>query len=209
MRDLNECRDEIFKRGEERIKARRKKVRRTLMCCVPLCLTVAVLCALLPVFLNGGGAPAANGSDGFTEDGAENEVGAEYTELYGASQSASEGLYTDAEIRIVDKADEYVQKITDKEAVTEILEIIVSAYIDRDPESDVTDYQSAYENEGIFVLPDVINISSVAFKAEDGSGITYRMVGYTLINESGQQAVLSDAELERLHEILNEENEKQ
>ena len=70
MRDLNECRDEIFKRGEERIKARRKKVRRTLMCCVPLCLTAAVLCALLPVFLSVG-APTKNGSDGFTEDGAE------------------------------------------------------------------------------------------------------------------------------------------
>lgn len=209
MRDLNECRDEIFKRGEERIKARRKKVRRTLMCCVPLCLTAIVLCALLPVFLNGRGAPATNGSDAFTESGAEHEVGADCTGLYGSSESVFEGLYTEAEIRIVDGSDEYVHKITDKEAVTEILEIIVSAYIDRDPESDVTDYQSAYENEGIFVLPDVINISSVAFKAEDGSGITYRMVGYTLINESGQQAVLSDAELERLHEILNEENEKQ
>ena len=207
MRDLNECRDEIFKRGEERIKARRKKVRRTLMCCVPLCLTAIVLCALLPVFLNGGGAPAANGSDGFTEGGAEHKVGADYTELYGTPQSASEGMYTEADIRIVDGVEEYVQKITDKEAVTEILEIIVSAYIDRDPESDVTDYQSAYENEGIFVLPDVINISSVTLKAENGSKITYRMVGYTLINESDQQAVLSDAELERLQEIVKDEIE--
>lgn len=207
MRDLNECKDEIFKRGEERIKARRKKVRRTLMCCVPLCLTAIVLCALLPVFLNGGGAPAANGSDGFTEDGAEHEVGADYTELYGTPQSASEGMYTEADIRIVDGDDEYVQKITDRETVTEILEIIVSAYFDRDPESDVTDYQSAYESEGIFVLPDVINICSVTFKAEDGSEVTYRMVGYTLINESDQQAVLSDAELERLQEIVKDEIE--
>ena len=206
MRDLNECRDEIFKRGEERIKARRKKVRRTLMCCVPLCLTAAVLCALLPVFLSVG-APTKNGSDGFTEDGAENEVGADYTELYGASQSTSDGLYTEAEIRIVDGDDLYVQKITDKETVTEILEIIVSAYIDRDPESDVTDSPSAYESEGILAQPDVISISSVTFKAEDGSEITYRMVGYTLINESDQQAVLSDAELERLQEIVKYEIE--
>ncbi|MGM9635069.1 MAG: hypothetical protein ACI3YE_02845 [Candidatus Avispirillum sp.] len=207
MRDLNECKDEIFKRGEERIKARRKKVRRVLMCCVPLCLTAIVLCTMLPVFLNGRGAPAANGSDAFTESGAENEVGADCTELYGASQSVFEGLYTEAEIRIVDKDEEYVQTITDRDAITEILEIIASAYVDRDPESDITDYQSAYENEGIFVLPDVINISSVTFKAEDGSEITYRMVGYTLINETNQQAVLSDAKLERLQEILNEEIE--
>lgn len=206
MRDLNECRDEIFKRGEERIKARRKKVRRTLMCCVPLCLTAAVLCALLPVFLSVG-APTKNGSDGFTEDGAENEVGADYTELYGASQSTSDGLYTEAEIRIVDGDDLYVHKITDKETVTEILEIIVSAYIDRDPESDVTDYQSAHESEGIPAQPDAISISSVTFKAEKGSKITYRTVGYTLINESGQQAVLSDAELERLQEIVTDEIE--
>ena len=206
MRDLNECRDEIFKRGEERIKARRKKVRRTLMCCVPLCLTAAVLCALLPVFLSVG-APTKNGSDGFTEDGAEHEVGADYTELYGASQSTSDGLYTEAEIRIVDGDDLYVHKITDKETVTEILEIIVSAYIDRDPESDVTDYQSAHESEGIPAQPDAISISSVTFKAEKGSKITYRTVGYTLINESGQQAVLSDAELERLQEIVTDEIE--
>ena len=206
MRDLNECRDEIFKRGEERIKARRKKVRRTLMCCVPLCLTAAVLCALLPVFLSVG-SPTKNGSDGFTEDGAEPEVGADYTELYGASQSTSDGLYTEAEIRIVDGDDLYVQKITDKETVTEILEIIVSAYIDRDPESDVTDSPSAYESEGIPAQPDAISISSVTFKAENGSKITYRTVGYTLINESGQQAVLSDAELERLQEIVTDEIE--
>ena len=207
MRDLNECRDEIFKRGEERIKARRKKVRRTLMCCVPLCLTAIVLCALLPVFLNGGGAPAANGSDGFTEDGAEHEVGADYTELYGTPQSASEGMYTEADIRIVDGNNEYVQKIADKAAVTEILEIIVSAYYDRDPESEVTDYPSAYESEGILAQPDVISISSITFKAEDGSEVAYRMVGYTLINESDQQAVLSDAELERLQEIVKDEIE--
>ena len=206
MRDLNECRDEIFKRGEERIKARRKKVRRTLMCCVPLCLTAAVLCALLPVFQSIG-APTKNGSDGFTEDGAEHEVGADYTELYGASQSTSDGLYTEAEIRIVDGDDLYVQKITDRETVTEILEIIVSAYIDRDPESDVTDSPSAHESEGIPAQPDAISISSVTFKAENGSKITYRTVGYTLINESGQQAVLSDAELERLQEIVTDEIE--
>ena len=207
MRDLNECKDEIFKRGEERIRARRKKVRRTLMCCVPLCLTAIVLCALLPEFLNCGGAPAANGSDGFTEDGAEHEVGADYTELYGTPQSASEGMYTEADIRIVDGDNEYVQKITDRETITEILEIIVSASYDRDPESEVTDYPSAYESEGILAQPDVISISSVTFKAKDGSEVTYRMVGYTLINESDQQAVLSDAELERLQEIVKDEIE--
>lgn len=42
MRELNECKAEIFRRSEKRIRARRKIRRRLLVCCVPLCLMITL-----------------------------------------------------------------------------------------------------------------------------------------------------------------------
>lgn len=47
MRDLNECREEIFRRSEERIKVRRRNRNRVMACCVPLCLIVMGYIAIM------------------------------------------------------------------------------------------------------------------------------------------------------------------
>lgn len=43
MRNLNECRAEVFRRSENRIKERKKRRNRMLACCIPLVLCVTVL----------------------------------------------------------------------------------------------------------------------------------------------------------------------
>lgn len=43
MRDINECRAEVFRRAENKIKERKRKRRRIFATCVPLCLIVVVL----------------------------------------------------------------------------------------------------------------------------------------------------------------------
>lgn len=42
MRDLDECKAEIFRRMENGIKERKRRINRILTCCVPLCLCLAV-----------------------------------------------------------------------------------------------------------------------------------------------------------------------
>lgn len=53
MRELNECKAEVFRRSDNRIKERRRKFNRVLALCVPLCLiltifSVTILPAMLP-----------------------------------------------------------------------------------------------------------------------------------------------------------------
>ena len=43
MKDLNECKAEIFRRSEKRIKARRKNVSRVFAVCVPIVVIISVL----------------------------------------------------------------------------------------------------------------------------------------------------------------------
>lgn len=61
MRELNECKAEIFRRSEKRIKERRRKRRRILALCLPLCLLIAVLSAtVLPSGLSAKSNTASN-----------------------------------------------------------------------------------------------------------------------------------------------------
>ncbi len=47
MRNLDECKAEIFRRSEERIKKRRQNITRTLAVCLPLCVVAAVCVNLM------------------------------------------------------------------------------------------------------------------------------------------------------------------
>ena len=69
MRELNECKAEVFRRSDKRIKERRRKFNRVLALCVPLCLiltffSVTILPSMMPK------APEADGLSGnvTTED---------------------------------------------------------------------------------------------------------------------------------------------
>ena len=48
MRDLNECQAEVFRRSEQRIKARKQRRKHILLACVPLVLCITLLAAYSP-----------------------------------------------------------------------------------------------------------------------------------------------------------------
>jgi len=66
MRELNECKAEVFRRSDNRIKERRRKFNRVLALCVPLCLiltifSITILPAMMPA-----GKDMASGADGLS-----------------------------------------------------------------------------------------------------------------------------------------------
>ena len=56
MRELQECRAEVFRRSENRIKARKKRTKRILLTCIPMVLGITVLTAAL--WPKDGGSPS-------------------------------------------------------------------------------------------------------------------------------------------------------
>ena len=68
MRNLNECRAEVFRRSENRIQERKKRRNRALACCIPLCLLM-VVCAAVPLL------PKGPANDEVVLDGAQSVIG--------------------------------------------------------------------------------------------------------------------------------------
>ena len=67
MRELNECKAEVFRRSDNRIKERRRKFNRVLALCVPLCLILTIFSVtILPAMMPAGNdkAPEADGLSG-------------------------------------------------------------------------------------------------------------------------------------------------
>lgn len=75
MRELNECKAEVFRRSDNRIKERRRKFNRVLALCVPLCLiltifSVTILPAMMPA-----GKDMAPGADGLSGNATSGDLG--------------------------------------------------------------------------------------------------------------------------------------
>lgn len=83
MRELNECKAEVFRRSDNRIKERRRKINRVLALCVPLCLiltifSVTILPAMMPA-----GSDKATGEEGYM-DGTKHEGNDDNGDMDGA-----------------------------------------------------------------------------------------------------------------------------
>ena len=75
MRELNECKAEVFRRSDNRIKERRRKFNRVLALCVPLCLiltifSITILPAMMPA-----GKDMAPGADGLSGNATSGDLG--------------------------------------------------------------------------------------------------------------------------------------
>ena len=70
MRDLNECKAEVFRRSEKRIKERRKIRNRALALCIPLCLLILLSSSMIPGMLFEGSGDAPEGGEN-TSQGSE------------------------------------------------------------------------------------------------------------------------------------------
>jgi len=80
MRELNECKAEVFRRSNNRIKERRRKFNRVLALCVPLCLILTVFSvAILPAMM-----PAGAGEKGYYMYGTEHDGNGNRSDMNGA-----------------------------------------------------------------------------------------------------------------------------
>ena len=195
MRELNECKAEVFRRSEERIKQRKKTRNRVLACCIPLCLCLAVCsAAFLPAMLS-------------SEKSAKNEAADMLAkEEYEYSEGNLVCSYVTAEIKNMNGTAEDYQEIRDKAEVTRIFEVLYSVFPNKNgsskedkefgQESDVQDYDT---NAGSKKTEYKITLT-----AADGSYTVYILSDNELCNLStGQTTVLSDEQLTELKETLN------
>ena len=78
MRELNECKAEVFRRSDNRIKERRRKFNRVLALCVPLCLILTIFSiTILPAMMPAGKdmAPGADDLSGNATSGDRGDQG--------------------------------------------------------------------------------------------------------------------------------------
>ena len=195
MRELNECKAEIFRRSEERIKQRKKARNRVLAFCIPLCLCLAVCSAsFLPAILY---------SDKSAKNEAADMLAKEECEYSEGSLVCS---YVTAEIRNMNGTAEDYQEIRDKAEVTRIFEVLYSVFPNIDgsskgdkefgQKSNVQDYDT---NAGSKKIEYKITLT-----AADGSYTVYTFSDNKLCNLStGQTIALSDEQLSELKETLN------
>ena len=185
MRDLNECTAEVFRRGEQRIRERRRKRSRVLALCIPVCLIAAVWSVMnLPVRT-----PAGETSC---------HVQAE-AESIGHAPGTNACPYAAAEI----KAPDHCEEVTDRVAVAYMFYSIDSYLSEADgsfhnvnenlPAEDTVLAESTGKAEGY----------TITFTDDDGWQAAYRLIGNMLVDVSTDETVfLSDFEVYSLMDIL-------
>ena len=195
MRELDECTAEVFRRGEQRIRERRRKRIRILAVCIPICLIIAVW-------------PAMNRPEmaqaGLTGDSAQ---AAE--EMSGSAPESAACPYAAVEIQSAGGiTPERYGEVTDRLAVAEMFEAVSSLFADASenlpsggdfsaeifpteifPTEETDTNQAQSESAGTW------NGYRITFTAEDGSQAVYHLGENTLVNVSKHEKVfLNDAQ---------------
>lgn len=207
MRNLDECTAEVFRRGEKRIKERRRKRSRVLAVCIPVCLIAAVSSAIIfPPMMS---AEEAAGHDRFTGEAA------------GSAPESASCPYTVVEIQDAGLFEnEYYEEVTDRLAVAEMFSAVNSLFADanrnasgnlpasegflaesfpaENPPADAANgNQAQTESAGTW------KGCTITFTAEDGSQAVYRISGNTLVNVTTNETVfLSDSQTAGLLAVL-------
>ncbi len=140
MRNLEDCKAEVFRRSEERIKERKRTRNRVLVCCIPLCLLLVVggLCIrplLEPVDevarTNGGPTPVP---------------GRELGGLAGSTVN-----YTSVELMVRKGEKEVLRNVTDSDAVEALYLAVTESFrvpVASSPETEVNVYESTEDGVG-------------------------------------------------------------
>ena len=200
MRELDECTAEVFRRGEQRIKERRRKRGRVLAVCIPVCLIAAVWSAGVfpPAMLETEGNDRAQAAEG----------------ALGSAPESAACPYTAVEIQAAGmRPAEHDGKVTDRLAVAEMFQTVQSLFADADGK-----FQDVSENRpaGEACPTDQANMGdaqtefastwkgcTITFTAEDGSRGVYRLSGGALVNAAtGETVFLSDSQAAGLMAVL-------
>lgn len=190
MRELDECTAEVFRRGEQRIKERRRKRNRVLAVCIPVCLIAAVWPAVIFPSMS----PEME-SDHFSQTAGE------------AAGSAPESVacpYTAVEVQA---AGGLIEEVTDRLAVAELFYAVDSLFADADRDDQQTNgnfpAEEHDENHDLTESTNNLKGYTITFTAKDGSQAVYRLRGNMLVNVSTDETVfLSIAQVAELTAVL-------
>ena len=75
MRELNECKAEVFRRSDNRIKERRRNRNRILAMCIPLCLVLTIFSVMMLPGMLPAGMDKAPEADGLSENATSGDRG--------------------------------------------------------------------------------------------------------------------------------------
>ena len=195
MRELNECTAEVFRRGEQRIKERRRKRNRVLAVCIPVCLTAAIWSAMdLP----------ARGPAAETSDNAQAVL-----EIDGVAPGSCVCPYAEVEIQ----AAGHCEEVADPAAVAEMFVAVNALFADVDGnaqavgENNRTDenFPSEADNANLDLTGPTNHWKDymITFTAENGSRAVYHLSGNTLADVSTNMTIfLNDSQLAGLMAVF-------
>ncbi len=196
MRNLEECRAEIFRLGEEKIKTRRRKRSRIIAACVPLCLCV-IVCAVMA--LNGG-----DGGGFFLDENLDCAAPVKYVEL---------------EIKSGTNGYPFYKKITDADDVSALFSTVSESYTNGSVLNFSASLDENYFNGGANdnkennhdeVRPDVPPSAGttdsrvsyvITFRTADGQEVTYTLRS-NLIYAKGGIRIINNEEKQKLLNAL-------
>jgi len=205
MRNLEECRAEIFRLGEKKIKERRKRRIRTISVCVPLCLCL-VACG---IWLNYLEPPVANTplydnneqTSGVISDYGDIE---NFEQILGNTQLVN---YIQVDIKGL-KGSSFNYSVKDSEKANHIASIVSGFYDTADGSTGGTDkplYSNGSPNFALPEAPSSENTDSfvISFMTENGIKTEYTLTGRTLKNNStGERVVLTNEQIDELFSNL-------
>lgn len=193
MRNLDECKAEIFRLGEEKIKKRKKRRMRTISVCVPLCLCLAVgSVTVLPAML-----PA-----GMTDSN--DKVGFAIQESVEAAEGTQPMKYARVEIKGVGGTEFYneVMEPLKTNYIANLIESFCSD--DADGVTGSIDDEPSYQSKPPEELSPENSASGylISFSTDKGVKAEYSLYGYALKDEAtGKTVILTESQRENL---LNE-----
>lgn len=183
MRELDECKAEVFRRSEKRIKERKKKRNRILFLCISLFLIVTVWSVMIMPEMMPKKA-VKNVAEGVIEDS--------------TTSNSYVCPYTEVMIRNAGSSNDGSQRVTDKVKVARIFEMIF-ALGELAGERLTADEDAADQNEGTKYLTGYI----ITFVTEDGSEKVYALDNNELFNvDENTRIILTDSQLEELSTLL-------
>ena len=202
MRDIEDCTAEVFRRGEKRIRERRRRRSRVLAVCIPVCLIIilwpaVVLSGVLSVW--------------------ETDSFAQYAEgLAGAAPELLACPYTAVEIQCAGMLpQEHDGRVTDTAAVAEMYRAVNSLLAGADgsvwdadgsPPAAVGEAAPSEADNADLDLSGSTGKSkghTIIFTAEDGAQAVYHLSENTLVNVNTNETIfLSDAQTAGLLAVL-------
>lgn len=176
MRDLEECKAEVFRRSKERIKARKKMKQRTVICCASLGMVLAagmILPKLGPV----------DELFGIERDGAVGSVAPEYASVRSTENGSSYQLR---------------YRTSDKEEAIDSYDVLQGFFAGK-PETEGTidtSKETDYVLRGDMITVENTLVYEFSFRIEEGEEAVFRLVGNELTDvKNNRETILTEEQL--------------